>query len=272
VKQIYVTVGKIATTSYDEPLIRAAIDFFSTLIQTEEEDFPENIAFSKSLMTLLGRITSGNTMFLNLETKTEVVGLAFKIATKIRDPEVLPAWFMPSTGNGDEEYRDEHEKFAGRTHKEDFPLLYLLIDEITEEGDHGDFARHGLLCIFQSASSSPSLEEWLVDSDLASLMASGLGALYGQLSRKLVIDYPEDEALPLILQLSDYKRPNTTREVVSSSSAEFQGQMNTFLSHVLFWQDVLKQCKSVEVKQTLLDHFRVIFIQQILYVTKPLST
>jgi hypothetical protein len=87
--------------------------------------------------------------------------------------------------------------------------------------------------------------------------------LYSQLSRKLVIDHPLDE-LPPILALSDYQQPATSSEIVSSSSLDFQGHMETFLSHLVFWQDVLNHCKSVEVKQTLLEHFQVIFLQQLL--------
>jgi Retinoic acid induced 16-like protein len=150
-----------------------------------------------------------------------------------------------------------------RKHKEDFPLFYLLIDYIHHEGRIGDFARTGLLYIIEAASNSVALEQWIVESDLATLMATGLGALYSQLSRKLVIDHPSDE-LPPILALSDYQHPVTNFEIVSSSSPDFQGHMETFLSHLVFWQDVLNHCKSVEVKSTLLEHFQVIFLQQLL--------
>jgi Retinoic acid induced 16-like protein len=67
--------------------------------------------------------------------------------------------------------------------KEEFPLFYLLIDYVHHEGKVGDFARTGLLYIIEAASSSADLEKWIVESDLATLMASGLGALYSQLSR-----------------------------------------------------------------------------------------
>jgi hypothetical protein len=41
--------------------------------------------------------------------------------------------------------------------------------------------------------------------------------------------------------------------------------MTTFLSYLAFWQDVLDHCRSPEVKQTLLDHFQILFLQQLLY-------
>jgi hypothetical protein len=242
------------------------VALFATLIDSEEEDFVENDAFAKSLMNLLIRITGANSIRLGSDTEVEVVELSFNITTKIRlDPEILPAWFTAQDHGVDSEakQRDAHEKFTGKTHKEDFPLFYLLIDYIHHEGRIGDFARTGLLYIIEAASNSVALEQWVVESDLATLMATGLGALYSQLSRKLVIDHPPDQ-LPPILALSDYEHPNTTSEIVSSCSPDFQGHMETFLSHLVFWQDVLNHCKSVEVKSTLLEHFQVIFLQQLL--------
>jgi hypothetical protein len=78
-----------------------------------------------------------------------------------------------------------------------------------------------------------------------------------------VIDYLPDE-LPAILALSDFEGPRITSEAESSLSLEFQGHMNTFLSYLVFWQDVLEHCKSYDVKQTLLDHFQILFLQQLL--------
>ena len=225
----------------------------------------ENEGFSTSLMTLLVRVTGVNSIRLGQETQVELVELSFNITTKIRlDPEILTAWFTaPERDELQESDQDAHERFTGKTHKEDFPLFYLLIDYIHDEGRIGDFARTGLLYIIEAASNSVALEQWIVESDLATMMATGLGALYSQLSRKLVIDHPSDE-LPPILALSDYEHPVTTREIVSSMDTDFQNHMDTFLSHLVFWQDVLNHCKSMEVKQTLLEHFQVIFLQQLL--------
>ena len=146
---------------------------------------------------------------------------------------------------------------------EDFPLFYLLIDYVHHEGRVGDFARTGLLYLIESASHSVELETWLVQSDLATLMASGLGALYSQLSRKLVLSYT-DHDLPAILALSDYAGPSLHLDAETSTSLDFLAHLTTFLSYLLFWQDVLEHCKSLEVKQTLLDHFQVIFLEQLL--------
>ncbi|CAI6084167.1 unnamed protein product [Clonostachys chloroleuca] len=266
-REIYVHIGKIAIISYNEWIIKEAVLFFATLIESEEEAFVEKHTFSTSLTNLLVRITGANSVPLGLDTESRVVELAFNITTKIRqDPAILPAWFNtheddPKYAEGDRDYRD---KFAGRTQRADFPLFYILMDYIHHEGKVGDFARTGLLYIIESASRSVLLEQWIVESDLSTLMATGLGALYSQLSRKLVIDYPTQN-LPPILAFSDYQHPTSNFEVISSCSPEFQSHLETFLSHLLFWQDVLNHCKSVEVKSTLLEHFQVIFLQQLLY-------
>ncbi|KAH7152821.1 Retinoic acid induced 16-like protein-domain-containing protein [Dactylonectria macrodidyma] len=267
-KQIYVPIGKIATTSYNEWIIKEAVLFFATLIESEEEAFVETPTFSASLTNLLVRITGVNSVRLGLDTESRVVELAFNITTKIRlDPEILPAWFKTQRAGGphrDEKDRDSRDTFVGRTQRADFPLFYILMDYIHHEGKVGDFARTGLLYIIEAASSSGPLEQWIVESDLSTLMATGLGALYSQLSRKLVIDHlPHD--LPPILAFSDYEHPASNYEVISSCSPEFQSHLETFLSHLLFWQDVLNHCRSVEVKSTLLEHFQVIFLQQLLY-------
>ncbi|GAB1314799.1 hypothetical protein MFIFM68171_05009 [Madurella fahalii] len=265
-KQVYIPVAKIATSSFNEWIIKEAVLFFATLIEGEEEAFVENENFSASLTNLLVRITGANSIRLGADTEARVVELAFNITTKIRlNPEILTAWFKSQQHDPlDAKQLDDRERFAGRTQKQDFPLFYLLIDYIHHEGKIGDFARTGLLYIIEAASSSVLLEQWIVESDLSTLMATGLGALYSQLSRKLVIDHPSNE-LPPILAFSDYQHPKSNYEVVSSCSSEFQSHLDTFLSHLLFWQDVLNHCRSVEVKSTLLEHFQVIFLQQLLY-------
>jgi hypothetical protein len=258
-------VAKIATSSFNEWIVKEAVLFFQGLIESEEEAFVENDAFAVSLTNLLVRITGTNSIRLSADTEARVVELAFNITTKIRlNPQILNAWFK-SQQNGPPTAKqlDDREKFAGRTQKQDFPLFYLLVDYIHHEGKVGDFARTGLLYIIEAASSSVMLEQWIVESDLSTLMATGLGALYSQLSRKLVIDHPPNE-LPPILAFSDYQHPKSNYEIVSSCSFEFQSHLDTFLSNLLFWQDVLNHCRSVEVKSTLLEHLQVIFLQQLL--------
>lgn len=268
---MYIPVAKVAISSGNEWIIKEAVLFFATLIGSEEEAFVENDAFSASLTNLLVRITGTNSIRLDSDTEARVVELAFNITTKIRlEPHILPTWFKSQQqgASANEEWQDEHDKFAGRTQKQDFPLFYLLLDYIHHEGKVGDFARTGLLYIIEAAATSVALEQWIVESDLSTLIATGLGALYSQLSRKLVIDHPAHE-LPPVLAFSDYQHPKSNYEIISSCSPDFQAHLETFLSHLLFWQDVLNHCRSVEVKSTLLEHFQVIFLQQLLYVYFP---
>lgn len=267
-KQLYLPIAKIATTSYNEWIIKEAVLFFATLVESEEEAFVESEAFAASLTNLLVKITGANSIRLGSETEARVVELAFNITTKIRlEPMILPAWFKsPRTAQQDDKGQEGREKFEGRTQKQDFPLFYLLVDYIHHDGKVGDFARTGLLYIIEAASNSVDLEQWIVESDLSTLMATGLGALYSQLSGKLVIDFPPQN-LPPILALSDYQPPVPNLEIVPSTDPGFQAHLETFLSHLVFWQDVLNHCKSIEVKSTLLEHFQIIFLQQLLCVS-----
>ena len=50
-----------------------------------------------------------------------------------------------------------------------------------------------------------------------------------------------------------------------TTSPNYQGHLSTFLAYLVFWQDILEHCTSAEVKQTLLDHFKFLFLQQLLY-------
>jgi hypothetical protein len=82
-------------------------------------------------------------------------------------------------------------------------------------------------------------------------------------SRKLSIVHPPEE-LPIILTLSDYKNLNAPVEAENLFSAHLQRHLETFLSYLTFWQDVLEHCRSLDVRQTLLDHLQVLFLQQLL--------
>ena len=65
--------------------------------------------------------------------------------------------------------------------------------------------------------------------------------------------------------LSDFV-PQPASGAETPNSPEFKTHLDTFLSYLTFWQDVLEHCRSAEVKQTLLDHFQVLFLQQLLLV------
>jgi hypothetical protein len=154
-------------------------------MESEEDEFLGSDVFAQSLMAFIGRLAGTSFVVVGSDMEGEIVELLFGIAAKIRlQPDILPVWFSwHSKGERYGQIEDERQKFAGATHKEDFPLFYLMIDYVHHEGRVGDFARTGLLYIIESASNSVELEQWIIESDLATLMASGLGALYSQLSR-----------------------------------------------------------------------------------------
>ncbi|KAH0354640.1 hypothetical protein KCU81_g887, partial [Aureobasidium melanogenum] len=261
--QIYSVVARAASTSRDPRLVRQTVLLFSLLLESEDEDFVASPTFAKSFMRFALRLIDSNSAGYGEDIEADVVELLFAVVAKIRvQPNILSVWFSSSAHKDDSQKASD--QFAGQTQKDDFPLCYLLIDRIHHDGRIGDFARTGLLYIFEAVSNSTHLEDWIIESDLPTLMASGLGALYSQLSRELSILHDHDR-LPMILALSDYidaQQVSSTENIFSPTHAT---HMATFLSHLAFWQDVLEHCKSESVKTTLLDHFRVLFLQQLLY-------
>ncbi|CRG83379.1 UPF0518 protein [Talaromyces islandicus] len=252
--QIFVTVTKLALTYRDEELARSASVFFNTLIDAEVDGIVDNRVFSRALVDLVRR----NAVHTD-DVESRLVELLFGVANNIRlRPNILTAWFIPKQPQLPERELEEDEQFAGVTRKDDFPLFYLLVDYVHREGRTGDFARTGLLYLIETATRSRILEKWLIESDLATLMATGLGASYSQLSRNIHPIFAEGN-VPTIIALSD---ENDIRNDISpSTGADFE----SFLSYLLFWQDTIDHCRSKEVNDTLLDHFQVLFLQQLLY-------
>lgn len=208
-QQIYTAVSKIAATSHDEGMVRDAVQFYNALIDSEEEDFLENDVFAVSLMNFISRSIS--TISIGEDIEADIVELLFGIAAKIRlQPEILPVWFTTTPADSNGRPVNQRVDFAGVTQKEDFPLCYQLIGKVYDEGRIGEFARMGLLYIFESASKSLPLEQWIVNSDLPTLMATGLGALYSQLNRSYSIIYQSETLQTNASQIAIY--PSSARE------------------------------------------------------------
>ena len=264
--QVSAVISRAASVSHYEPIIQSSVAVFAALIDSEEEDFLSSAPFAKSLMRMVRKVVESGAVLISIETETSILELLFTIAAKIRlQPEILSYWFHSTAKPElDDVFVKEKKSFVGITQKDDFPLCYLLIDRVHHEGRIGDFARTGLLYIFEATGWSFQLEEWIVSSDIPTLMASGLGALYSQLSRELSILHP-DATLPAVLAMSDYSTTHPRGTAESAFSERHQSHMGTFLSYLAFWQDVLDHCKSADVKQTLLDHFQILFLQQLLY-------
>ena len=258
--QIYLILSDVVSRYNNEALLKTTLDIFKVLIDCEEVDFLEERIFADALLRFIGTISPTGPLIVSVDTEGKVSEVLFAIASKIRlQPSLLSAWFQPSATM---EERDPVPHT--RKDKDAFPLFYLTLDYIHHDGRVGDFARTGLLYIIESASHSEALERWIVESDLATLMASGLGALYSQLSRKLILSFTKDN-IPAILSFSDTPQPKTPSDAEKTTSPDFQAHLATFLSYLVFWQDILEHCGSEDIKRSLLDHFRFLFLQQLLY-------
>lgn len=99
----------------------------------------------------------------------------------------------------------------------------------------------------------------MMESDLAHQMASGLSALYGRLSRHA--PGISKKALPILSYSDTSETKNGQDEFYDDAGMD----MRAFLSYLAFWQDTLSHCKSTEVRDTLLDSYQVLFVEQLLY-------
>ena len=276
---IYTVVTRVAASSYNENIIRETLDLSNTLVENEEGSFLEDQRFATALTAVVNAISTS--IILSVETECSMLEVLFGVAAKLRlQPNILPTWFKSQSQDVEDVMSGDPESNPNsRAHKQGFPLFYLLLDYVHHEGKVGDFARTGLLYIIETATRSEELERWIVESDLATLMASGLGALYSQLSRyclfvlyvsytaefcrKLVLSFPKD-SIPAIVAFSEVSRLQPPPGAETSASEDFQAHLATFLSYLVFWQDVLEHCASADIKQSLLDHFEYLFLQQLL--------
>ncbi|KAI4126226.1 MAG: hypothetical protein LQ338_003850 [Usnochroma carphineum] len=258
--QIYILVTLAGSASRNGQLMREAVRFFNLLIDSEEVDFIEDGAFADRLISFI-RIAAG-TGQLTPDAESEMVELLFATAAKLRHrPTMPPAWFRPDD--------DTTRKCLPQTRltdakSQDFPLVYLLLEYVYHEGKTGDFARTGLLYLLEIAGRAEKLERWIIESELPTMMASGLGALYSQLSSKIALSYPRD-SMPSILAFSDLIDSAHRVNAEPIFSTALQANLATFISFLIFWQDVLERCPSTDIKATLLDHFDFLFLRPLLY-------
>ncbi|KAK4934427.1 hypothetical protein LTR66_015606, partial [Elasticomyces elasticus] len=252
--QIYIIVAKLAISSEHRDVITASTQFFHFLINGEVDGILDSRIFARSLVDLVRRCAAPATIVVDVVEETALIELLFEIATKARlDPDILPAWFYP------ERAASQTRGSVLEARRSQFPLFYVLVDYVHHDGAIGDFARTALLYLTETASKSRTLEKWMLESDLAQQMASGLSALYSRLSRKpLILD---EKSLP-ILAFSDVGRVDGTLDQEVESGEE---SIRAFLSYLAFWQDTLTHCKPVDVRDTMLDAFQVLFVEQLLY-------
>ncbi|CAG8472388.1 10033_t:CDS:2, partial [Dentiscutata heterogama] len=171
---------------------------------------------------------------------------------------------MESTSAKTTEFTKEPEK---REYK--FLLFSYLLHFLHREGKSGEYARCGLLFIIELK--DEQLGEFILESDFAQIMAAGLGALYSQLPRKLMVKSSSGGLTNATLL--GFGGDNTSAElerlhsngIVISSSREFKNQLDSFLKLLEFCQDVLNICPNVDISLALLQNVKSIFLENILY-------
>lgn len=155
----------------DAHALREALKILSVLIDNDEGSLIESRRFANAIGDLC--YTLLRPANLTLDSEVLVIEVLFEITAKLRlKPDSIQYWFTTETLHG-----------HNRSNEEKFPLFHALLNHVHHEGRIGEFARTGLLYVIGTAADSESLEKWIIESDLAALMASGLGALYSQMSR-----------------------------------------------------------------------------------------
>lgn len=184
--QVYDIVATIAQSFSSEQIVHLALQFFNLLVDNEEGGFVEDDSFADVLIKCLDKISTLGSLQVSAQTEGDIAELLFGIAARIRlQPAILPVWFRLRTEAGDPSRTTFDLSTSSGPDRQIFPLFYFLVEYLHHDGRVGDFARTGLLYLLGSSIHSEELEKWIVESDLPKMMASGLGALYGRLSRYL---------------------------------------------------------------------------------------
>ncbi|KAL8763342.1 MAG: hypothetical protein Q9184_000813 [Pyrenodesmia sp. 2 TL-2023] len=261
--QAYIVVTLVGSSNPNIDSFREAVRFLNLLIDSGEVDFIEDGAFADRLISFI-RVASSSSHIssrMTPDSESEMVELLFAIAAKLRQRASIPAaWFRPSF---DTKSKRLSQSGLSVPKSEEFPLVYMLLEYVHRDGKVGDFARTGLLYILELAGQADKLEKWIIESELATMMVSGLGALYSQLSSKVSLSYSKD-ALPPILAFSDVTASDQSGDADPIFCTALQANLATFVSFLNFWQDVLDRCPSADIKATLLDHFNFLFLRPLL--------
>jgi len=175
----------LAISFQDKAINEAAISLLNGLVESDEDnDLLGSSSFATELMRYVDEL-SGLTFFQDdSDIQSQVLEMLFNVSSKIKlNKDLLSAWY----GHGivqDQVILDASSGDSAVTYSchSDFPLCFHLVEHVYRDVS-GDFARTGLLYIVELTSHSKSLEQWIVVSDVFTLLASGLGALYSQLSR-----------------------------------------------------------------------------------------
>lgn len=172
----------MASTYNNGAIVHDTLDIFKILLDGEE-DFLGIKSFADALTGFVGAVSATGQLLVSVETEARMAEVLFDVAAKLRiQPNLLSIWFRPNSKPLGTSAEDDEDMYSPAT---EFPLFYFTLDYVHHDGEVGDFARTTLLYLIELAAHSEALEWWIIESDLATLMASGLGALYSQLSRYL---------------------------------------------------------------------------------------
>lgn len=184
-------VTRLAISFHDEIIGKAAISLLNELVESDEDDhLLADYDFADGLLRFVDDISE--LVFFhenNDEVQSEAMELLFNITAKVKlNKDLLPFWFglmhQPEQEGVEEE--EVHTSLSKpnvvSNCRVDFPLCFHLVEHAYRQ-DSGDFARTAILYIVDLSSKVTVLEDWITNSDVFDLLASGLGALYSQLSR-----------------------------------------------------------------------------------------
>ncbi|KAF8937521.1 hypothetical protein BGZ47_009021 [Haplosporangium gracile] len=157
-----------------------------------------------------------------------------------------------------------HENHQEPKRDYEFLLFTYLSKFVHREGKSGDFARTGLLFLMELATGS--LGEYILDSEFSSYLTAGVGALYSQLPRKLIVKTdPNNLTTSSTTSPPPEPKPSRRANTELSTSKDFQSRLDAFLRVLEFCQDVLMRCPNAEIATTLLASFKTVFLENILY-------
>lgn len=180
--QIYNAAAELASTCPDGAVAHEVVCLLNVLVDRDEGDLLQSPAFADAIAGLAVQLSTSGA--LDSETEAILFEILFGIAAKLKlEPEYIDCWFKPSKERAKAADSGTAAKTSSLSLDDEFPLFHILLHNVLQEGRIGEFARTGLLYIIESTERSETLEHWIVESDLAAIMAGGLGALYSQLSR-----------------------------------------------------------------------------------------
>lgn len=180
--QIYVAAAGLASIYPDGAIAYIAVSLINVLVDCEQGDFLQSQEFADAVVGLAVQLTAFGGM--EADTEAALFELLFSIAAKLKlEPDYMNYWFKPCRRGQEAVTTGSADKLPSGSRDDEFPLFHLLLRNVLREQRVGEFARTGLVYILESTARSEALEHWVVESDLAAFMASGLGALYSQLGR-----------------------------------------------------------------------------------------